>query len=265
MTTTWYAIRLFFYPPRLILYWIHSVMVFISKPGAKIVVPVILIVVGLALRTFIDPLLGNVITQAASPFIGSALFDLRIEIAFALLFVALYLLMWAAGGVLSPVAGTFPAPKRPMPPLRPLQMPMHKIKTVKASLVIKKPVSGYFNGNLDRLVKRLPPDIRPLLDPPPVAPSPIPLEAEPVQGDQHGDHPTPSHRAKPPPPPPSNRPPPPPALAPEELPAPDRRPPLANEPGRAVEPSAAPVRPPPRPSRPQPPPPPPLPPREPHA
>lgn len=160
---TWYYIRLIFYPVRLLCYWLRSFMVMLTKPGAKTVIPIIICGFGLLLRTMIDPWFGAPITQLAEPFHGTALFTYRIEAAFAVLFVLLYVFFGLVAWFLSPAVGFFPAPKRPLAPMKPIILKEHTIDTVQVSVSVAKPVKGYFNGKLGRVAKRLPPNVAAIL------------------------------------------------------------------------------------------------------
>lgn len=202
MRQAWYIIRLIFFPIRLVIYWWHSVLVFLSKPGAKLVIPMFLVGIGLLLRTYIDPIFGELITSMASPLYGTAAFDYRVELAFSVVFIVIYFALMILAKMLSPVVGTFPAPKRPLTPMKPLKVKEHTVETVTATVALKNPVRGYFNGKLVRLVKRLPLDIQAVLERREEEPEIIPPPAPPESVRHGGDSGPDVVRAVQPPPPP---------------------------------------------------------------
>lgn len=153
-----FLVKLLFYPLRLALFIIHRFLVFVSKPGAAIIVPVSMLALGFLLRSNIDALAGGMITDAFWGWRESSpeLFDYRIEITFALGFLLTYLAMLFAGKFATPVVGAIPAPRAPIFPRPPLIVREHKISAVKASLAIGGTKSR-FKGELKQLDRYLPP------------------------------------------------------------------------------------------------------------
>ena len=153
-----FLVKLLFYPLRLALFIIHRFLVFVSKPGAAIIVPVSMLALGFLLRSNIDALAGGMITDAFWDWRESSpeLFDYRIEITFALGFLLTYLTLLFAGRLATPVVGAIPAPRAPIFPRPPLIVREHKISAVKASLAIGGTKSR-FKGELKQLDRYLPP------------------------------------------------------------------------------------------------------------
>ena len=153
-----YLIKMLFYPLRLILFTVHRFLVFLSKPGARIILPVLMLSVGFLLRSRIDALAGGLITDAFWDYRDSSpeVFDYRIEITFGLCFFAAYVALLIAAKVTTPVVGAVPAPRAPLFPRPPLIVREHKIDTVRTSVAISGGKSR-FKGQLERLDRHLPP------------------------------------------------------------------------------------------------------------
>lgn len=174
MTTlryTWYAIALLFFPIWLTLFWIHRIFIFVTKPGAALIVPIVLVGTAIAMRTYIDALFGEAITnwfyfdflgpeEVKTPGSLAALaFEFRMEIVFLWVFAAAGLLITVSGRILQPIMAAFPAPRPPLKPNAPLIVKDHKIETVVARVAVSKRGSS-FNGKLPSLVSSLPPEAR---------------------------------------------------------------------------------------------------------
>lgn len=166
----WFVVVSVFYPLRLILYWLHSVFVFLTKPGAKYILPTVLLGGGIALRTVLETTLDGPMAAVAAPVAGlvgaGTAFTYRVEILFVILFAGMYFTLLIIGRFLAPIMGAFPAPAKPLPPMRPLLDKEHSVATVRAKPAIKRTKRGRYNGDLDILTRRLPKDLQALLSPP---------------------------------------------------------------------------------------------------
>lgn len=166
-----YSLGLILFPVRFLFFTVHRLLVFTSKPGAKLIVPILVLTFGLLLRSQLDPLLGAPITDAFAGLTsargdepGDMIYAWRMEVAFALVFMTLYLGLAVTSKVTTPIVGALPAPRRPLAPMRPITLKEHQIDTVKARVAIRPRRAGFFNGDLSKLNKRLPDRVRALLN-----------------------------------------------------------------------------------------------------
>ncbi len=158
----WFIIGLFTYPLRFVLYTLHRLFVFLSKEGARWIIPLVLLTIGMLMRARIDAYAGVGITDFYQDF-GEPFFSFRIEITFAILFLLLFFSLKIVALVMSPIVGAFPAPSQPLRPMTPLIVQKHSIREYPAKLAVSAPRKGYFNGKLGKLDRYLPAHIRPLL------------------------------------------------------------------------------------------------------
>ena len=154
----WFALSIPFYPVRLLLFYIHRTLVFSSKSGAKLIVPIVLLAAALVMRTKIDALAGAFITDQFWEFRETDLHDLfayRMEITFTIGFFSLYLALAILARITTPIVGAIPAPRAPLMPRPPLVARKHVIKTQKASVVVSGKGSRY-KGDLAQLQRFMP-------------------------------------------------------------------------------------------------------------
>ena len=159
-----YILACQFYCLRLVLYGIHSLLVFLTKPGARLVIPLALIGLVYAardpLKAHFDQPIGDFWSGAMWVFLGSDLYRLlepfRIELTALAGLLGFALVFALLSSMMRPVIGTFAAPKQPLPPLPPLSVPDTRLRTVKATLVIPKRGRNRFRGELSSLIRRLP-------------------------------------------------------------------------------------------------------------
>jgi hypothetical protein len=163
-----YVLACQFYCLRLAAYGIHSLLVFAAKPGARLVVPIVLLGVIYFARGPIDALAGPTINAfwqgALGPLLGPDLFQLlapfKIE-ASALIVLLLFAIAFALiSSMLRPIVGTFSAPRKPLPPQPPMIAPDTEVKRVKAVLAIPKRARNRFDGDLGALLARVPDHVR---------------------------------------------------------------------------------------------------------
>lgn len=154
-----YVISLVVYPIRLTLFYIHKIFVFISKPGARLLVPILMLVASIVLRTRIDAIAGGHITDMFWDFKDGdmhSVYEYRMEITFSIIFFIVYILLWIAAKIMTPIVGALNAPRVPLLPMPPLIAVDHVIKPVKASVALSGGGSRH-KGDLTRLNRFLPP------------------------------------------------------------------------------------------------------------
>ncbi len=156
---SWYFIQLVFYPLRMAIFYVHRFLVFTSKPGARLIVPIALLIAAFILRTRIDGIAGAFITDLFWDFRDTDFHDLyayRIEICFGVAFFTLYLALAIIAKITTPIVGAFPAPRSPLMPMAPLIARKHVIKIEKATVAVGGKGSRY-RGDLEQLKRFLPP------------------------------------------------------------------------------------------------------------
>lgn len=206
------------------IYGIHRVLVFFSKEGARWIIPLIMVIAGILLRSQIDAYAGVTITNIFDGW-GDVIFTWRMEIVFAALFLSAYLALKIVSFVISPIVGALPAPRSPLRPLKPLFANEFKIIIQKAKIAVKSPRSGSFKGKLTRFNKKLPGRVQTLLLTSPVA-QPAPAQpAMMAEPDMEMEQRQRAVKQKRPPPPASQPQPKPPQrqMAPKDVPPPRRQ------------------------------------------
>ena len=167
-----YVLACQFYCLRLAVYLIHSALVFLTKPGARLVVPLALLGLVYVLRGFIeaqaDPAIDAFWQGAVRPLIGADLYGLLSPFAIEISALAVLLLFALAFALLSsmlrPLVGTFAAPRQPLPPLPPLLVPDTQVRTVKARIAVPERSRSGFHGDLDALLDRVPDHVREVVE-----------------------------------------------------------------------------------------------------
>ncbi len=138
----WYVIRLAAYLLRLPLWTLHAGMVFFTKPGSRMIVPVCLSALALfgheAVHAFVLPYIAQ-----ASDYSG---YDLTFDWKWTpsvYVEIIIWVFAWAYSRVsrfLKPILGALPSPTRPFWPARSLRAPTIHVKHRKLRVVIKRPL-----------------------------------------------------------------------------------------------------------------------------
>jgi len=215
-----YLIGLLTYPLRFALYLLHSCVYFLTKPGAAIILPLIVVAIGYTLyrngNTLLDGSAVVVVAFFRGLFageIGETIHAWRGEITAIAAYLVVKWIVAAIGGMIQPLVHALPAPRRPFLPLTPLTIPQHVIRTEPASVVVRLPGRSHYRGNLADLQARLPSEIQAVLNarpaasanftprpmpaaPPSVAPAPPPSSAEPEREEMERPRPTPPAAAR---------------------------------------------------------------------
>lgn len=162
----WFVLGIILFPIRYLLYTTHRLLVFSSKSGARWIVPMLMLAFGILLRSKIDAVAGEAVTEFFWEFRDPDfphIFDYRMELVFAGTFFTAFIGLTVVSKVTTPIVGAIPAPQRPLAPLRPITVTEHTVETVKAKVSVKPPRLGFHNGKLARLDKRLPAAARSVL------------------------------------------------------------------------------------------------------
>lgn len=173
----WYLVRLALFPPRFAFYSIHGFLIFLSKPGARILVPAgAALVIWYAwepLSRAIDPPV-RAFLPLVRPMFGTELyFELyphRVELAIALGFATFIVLVIIVSEALRPILGALPAPRRPLLPNPPFKPPRRHIPRVPVRVAVRPLPKGGIDGNWKAVARRMPPEIKALLE---HAPQPV--------------------------------------------------------------------------------------------
>jgi hypothetical protein len=159
------------YTLRLVLYWGHSGLVFLSKPGARIIVPVALFGFVYALQAPLEAAVGAKIDtlwqSLVQPVFGTDLArltqPLNIEITAVALLLLLALVMMLLASMLQPVIGALWAPRMPLPPLPPLLVPDTEVKAVPVTRLLKPQLYAPLPRGLESLSQGLPEELQGLV------------------------------------------------------------------------------------------------------
>lgn len=171
------------YPVRFAAYCLHVFVVFLTKPGARFILPAIVIFgawasyeTGGTVESLVEPA-AQFVREVLGTEWGELAYRYRGILASVAGFFVIGWLVDIIAGLLRPIVHSLPAPRRPLWPLLPLRVPGHTIATVPATVAVTSPGKGRYRGDLAEIVTRLQPDIRTLLEarprPEPVGPAAV--------------------------------------------------------------------------------------------
>lgn len=205
----WYTVRLVFYV-------VHSFLVFLSKPGARLIVPGVVIGALYLTRDNLDALIGrnvdNLWSSVVAPIIGPGAAGLttpfNIEIMAIVALILGFLAFGMLASILQPVMGSIWAPQRPLPPLPPLIAPNTEVPAVRVTRLLRPRRQPPLTQGLDALSAHLPDELQDVLKPrPPQRRGAAPLMPLPTQQPTPDGSASPKpHRPTPPPAPPKPQP-----------------------------------------------------------
>jgi hypothetical protein len=201
----WYTVRLVFYV-------VHSFLIFLSKPGARLIVPGVVIGALYLTRDNLDALIGrnvdNMWSSVIEPIIGPGAAGLttpfNIEITAIIALILGFLAFGMLASILQPVMGSIWAPQRPLPPLPPLIAPNTDVPAVRVTRLLRPRRQPPLTEGLGALTAQLPDDLKDVLKPKPAQRrSASPVMPQPVQQPTETDvsNPKPQRPAPPPAPP----------------------------------------------------------------
>ena len=157
-----WLLKALFYLLRRLVFTFYQVLVFISKPGARWLVP--LVVIGLAgwqaetvLQLVASPqVMGVLENWIPLPTEETELYAIITLLAFIVVFVILSL-------VLRSFLGAFPPLRKPLPPQRALRVRNPIKRPASVSLAVPRLKHRFKHSQQDRWVKRLPPAVQVVL------------------------------------------------------------------------------------------------------
>lgn len=166
-----YVLACQLYTLRLGLFYLHSALVFLSKPGARVVVPVVLFGLVYLLRGPLDAAFGGEVetlwASLVTPIFGSDLARLTrpidIELTAVALLLLLALVMLLLASMLQPVVGALWAPRLPLPPLPPMVVPDTEVKAVPVTRQLSPQAYAPLPDGLASLSQGLPDELQALL------------------------------------------------------------------------------------------------------
>lgn len=159
-----YVLECQWFTVRYAIYLVHSFLVFLAKPGARYIVPIVVIGSVYYGRDYLRSLFGSEVDSlwqdVVPTFIGrnltSSLFAYRIEISAIVVLICFVLVFLLFASMLRPVIGAFLAPKRPLPPDPPFHVPDTKVYTVDVKRLLTKKRYKRLSNGLDTLSQGLP-------------------------------------------------------------------------------------------------------------
>lgn len=165
-----YLTGLALYPLRFACYLVHSLLVFISKPGTRALVPIV-VAIGMfagwhAIMPLIRPIaemLWASLSPHLEPALAQTLYPLREIVLAAVAFVAATIAYIALSRIIRPILAAFPTPARPLPPAKPFIVPKFKVKAVPVRMRVPALPHGRYRGNIAKIERRYPAPIRELL------------------------------------------------------------------------------------------------------
>lgn len=158
-----------FYLLRLALYFTYGFLVFLSKPGARVLFPLI---VGALVYWQRDWLTAQ---TALAPYFELLAWHFPLDAVLGpvpldyYLYLAVFILtmcVWIGSSLLRPVLGSLPPMRRPLPPLRKLKARHRPTYPVHAQVIVPKLGRTWWGGQEHHLTRRLPPRLQKLLEAP---------------------------------------------------------------------------------------------------
>lgn len=197
----WFLIACAFYPFRLLLFWLHSIFIFLTKPGARIILPLAVVLLatwwrfsyGEPVEMFVDAFGGlyrDIINALFGPAWGQLAYEYRGSISGVIVYFVLSLAVSLISAILHPFVHALPPPRRPFLPLAPLRAPKHVVGVEPVSVVVQSPGERTYSGDLARMLARLPAEIREVIARP-YEPARMAVEASPVEPPATPPHPDP--------------------------------------------------------------------------
>ena len=184
-----FLLAVILYPPRLLLFVLHSCAVFLIKPGARVIVPLASVGVGAALHwtgyAWVEvPMsaVGGFFRGFLGAGWGELAYQHRGWLTAVFAFFVLRFVQDIAAAFCRPLVLSLPPPRRPFLPLPPLFVPAHVIRVEDVRQVVQPVGRGRFGGDMSAMIAQLPPEIRSLFEPnaPPAFPAggaPVPPQA----------------------------------------------------------------------------------------
>lgn len=170
-----YLVKLAFYMPRLMLFWAYRILVFFTKPGAMLMLPVALIGTTFWFRETINfSMWANGLnaqfygwlTQVLYEVTGTARSIRNLSPVMTAITVQVLAIpaLYIAFMVLRPIIGTLPILSPPMFPQLWLPPREVKLKAYRATVAAPMLAGRAWDGNPRDLIERLPDDVRAVLE-----------------------------------------------------------------------------------------------------
>lgn len=167
----WYGFQLLIFPLRFALYVLHGLMIFITKPGARFLIPAVMAVFvwwqWWWFEAELAPLVAWVLDEYRREFgivLPPELHQWRHQTAAVILFCVATVLLMGFSRALRPVMGAFPAPSAPLRPHPPFVTPKLRIRRVPVRVCVTRLGASRIDSDPRALQRRMPPSIRALLE-----------------------------------------------------------------------------------------------------
>jgi len=170
ISNIWFGLRWGFHILSLIFHWVYLLLIFLSKPGATLLIAYVLhmLVLGLHIHTYglIDYHWDDGIRVWINQTINWFSYDreargLWFWLEIPALIIALSMLLLPQG-LLRATLGLFPAKTRPLPPQRAVRAPDQRIRVQKARVALDQKPSFDLKTRQSSL-SEIPPEVRELL------------------------------------------------------------------------------------------------------
>ena len=150
---------------RLALYWVHSAILFITKPGSRFLVFMPLSLGLFLARGLTHPPLEPLVASLSQP-IGFDLLSIPffIDIVLHLVLVPFWFAYGFLGAALRPLVGALPTPSFPLPPRTAPTAPNEQLNTLRASICVKR-AGKPAEGAMEAAYAALPEELKALLLP----------------------------------------------------------------------------------------------------
>jgi len=166
-----YVIACQIYTIRLFIYWFHSFLVFLSKPGARLIVPILILaaiyLLRQPLRTAIGPEVDAIWKDVVPAFIGvdlaTVLASVRLEISALALLAVFFIFFLLFASMLRPIMGALWAPQEPLPPQLAMRVPDTSVPRVAVERLIGRRRYRRLDAGLATLSARLPDHLKAVL------------------------------------------------------------------------------------------------------
>ena len=159
-----YVLECQWFTVRYAIYLVHSFLVFLAKPGARYIVPIVVIGSVYYGRDYLRTLFGSEVDSlwqdVVPTFIGrnltNSMFAYRIEVSAVVILIGFVLVFLLFASMLRPIIGAFWAPERPLPPAPPMHVPDTSVKTVDVHRLVQKYRHKRLPDGLETLTQGLP-------------------------------------------------------------------------------------------------------------
>ena len=166
-----YVLACQWYSITLLLFWVHSFLVFLTKPGARLIIPILLFGLVYLLRSPIEAGIGHEVDAVwvgvLPAFVGSDIAQMlafaRIEISILVMLAVFMVFFLLFASILRPIMGAVWAPQQPLPPMLPLTLPDTTVHAEPVKRLLKRRHYRKLKHGLETLSVELPEHLQAVL------------------------------------------------------------------------------------------------------